>query len=44
VVRDAREHAAIYAGGALGALLRVWLGTAVAGGVPGWPGATRAVA
>jgi CrcB protein len=42
-VRDGRELVAIYAGGALGALLRVWLGTAVGGGAPGWPWATFAI-
>ena len=38
--RDGRELAAIFAGGALGALLRVWIGTTLSGGAPGWPWAT----
>ncbi len=40
---DGRELAAIFAGGAAGALLRVWLGTQVAAGAPGWPWLTFAV-
>jgi CrcB protein len=43
MMRDRRELAAIYAGGALGALLRVWLGTAFGGGAPGWPWVTFAI-
>jgi len=34
---DRRELAAIFAGGALGALARVGLGIAFASGAPGWP-------
>jgi fluoride exporter len=37
---DRRELAAIFAGGAAGGALRVWLGTAFAGGAPGWPWVT----
>jgi len=40
---DRRELAAIFAGGALGALLRVWLGTAFSGGAPDWPWVTFAI-
>ena len=40
---DRREIAAIFAGGALGALLRVWLGTAFSGGAPNWPWVTFAI-
>ncbi len=40
---DRRELAAIAAGGAAGALLRVWLGLTVGGGAPGWPWATFAI-
>jgi CrcB protein len=34
---DRRELAAIFAGGAAGALLRVWLGTELSDGGLGWP-------
>jgi len=37
---DRRELAAIFAGGAAGAALRVWLGTTFGGGAPGWPWVT----
>jgi len=40
---DRRELAAIFGGGAAGALLRVWLGTAFAGGAPDWPWLTFAI-
>src|SRR5579859_4669122 len=40
---DRRELAAIFAGGAAGALLRVWLGTAFSGGAPAWPWVTFAI-
>jgi CrcB protein len=40
---DRRELAAIFAGGAAGALLRVWLGTEFSGGAPGWPWVTFAI-
>jgi CrcB protein len=40
---DRRELAAIFAGGALGALLRVWLGTTFSGGAPHWPWITFAI-
>ncbi len=34
---DARELGAIFAGGAVGALLRVWLGIELPGSAAGWP-------
>lgn len=37
---DRRELAAIFLGGAVGAVLRVWLGTTFAGGAPDWPWVT----
>jgi len=37
---DSRELGAIFVGGAVGALLRVWLGTKFAGGAPNWPWVT----
>lgn len=37
---DRRELAAIFLGGAVGAVLRVWLGTTLSGGAPNWPWAT----
>jgi fluoride exporter len=40
---DGRELGAIFAGGAIGALLRVWLGTRFAGGAASWPWVTFAV-
>jgi CrcB protein len=40
---DRRELAAIAAGGAAGALLRVWIGRAVGGPGTSWPWATFAV-
>lgn len=40
---DRRELAAIYAGGAAGALLRVWLGRTFATGGPEWPWTTFAI-
>jgi CrcB protein len=40
---DRRELAAIFAGGALGALLRVLLGTEFSSGAPGWPWVTFAI-
>jgi CrcB protein len=40
---DRRELAAIFAGGAAGALLRLWLGTEFSGGAPGWPWVTFAI-
>jgi CrcB protein len=40
---DKRELAAIYAGGALGALLRVWVVRALPHGEHSWPWATFAV-
>src|ERR1700689_4843239 len=40
---DRRELAAIFAGGAAGALLRVWLGRHFSGGAPGWPWVTFAI-
>ena len=40
---DWRELAAIFAGGAAGALLRVWIGTEFGGAGTGWPWATFAV-
>ena len=40
---DRRELAAIFAGGAAGAALRVWLATSIGGGAPGWPWVTFAV-
>lgn len=38
--RDVRELAAIFAGGAIGAVARVLLARNVAGDAPGWPWAT----
>jgi CrcB protein len=40
---DGRELGAIFAGGAVGALLRVWLGTTFTAGAPGWPWTTFAI-
>jgi fluoride exporter len=40
---DRREIAAIFVGGAAGALLRVWLGTTFSGGAPSWPWVTFAI-
>jgi CrcB protein len=40
---DRREFAAIFVGGAAGALLRVWLGRHFGAGAPGWPWATFAI-
>jgi fluoride exporter len=40
---DRRELAAIFAGGAAGALLRVSLGRHFSAGAPGWPWATFAI-
>ena len=40
---DRRELAAIFAGGAAGALLRVWLGRHFSAGAPSWPWATFAI-
>ncbi len=40
---DGRELGAIFVGGAVGALLRVWLGTRFSGGAPGWPWVTFAI-
>jgi CrcB protein len=40
---DGRQLGAIFAGGAVGALLRVWLGTRFTGGAPGWPWLTFAI-
>jgi CrcB protein len=40
---DRRELAAIFLGGAAGALLRVWLGQTFAGTTGGWPWATFAI-
>jgi CrcB protein len=40
---DRRELAAIFLGGAAGALLRVWLGETFAGGAGGWPWVTFAI-
>jgi CrcB protein len=37
---DGRELGAIFAGGAVGALLRVWLGTTFTAAAPGWPWTT----
>jgi len=37
---DRRELAAIFAGGAAGGALRVWLGSTFSGGAPGWPWVT----
>jgi CrcB protein len=40
---DRREFAAIFAGGAAGALLRVWLGEEFAPSASAWPGVTFTV-
>ena len=40
---DRRELAAVALGGALGALLRVWLGRTFSGGAPNWPWVTFAI-
>jgi CrcB protein len=40
---DRREIAAIFLGGALGSLLRVWLGRTFSSGVSDWPWATFAI-
>jgi CrcB protein len=40
---DARELAAIFAGGAVGALLRTWLAQTFPPGTSGWPWATLAI-
>ncbi len=39
-VLDRRELAAIFAGGAIGAAARVWIGRHLTAGVPSWPWAT----
>jgi CrcB protein len=40
---DRRELAAIFLGGAVGALLRVWLGEEFTGAATGWPWVTFAI-
>ncbi len=40
---DRRELAAIFLGGAVGAVLRVWLGSTFSGGAPDWPWVTFAI-
>lgn len=40
---DGRELAAIFAGGAIGALARVWLGRHFAGSADSWPWATFSI-
>lgn len=40
---DRRELAAIFLGGTLGAVLRVWLGRAFSSGAPNWPWVTFAI-
>jgi CrcB protein len=40
---DRQELAAIFVGGAAGALLRVWLGATFSGGAPHWPWVTFAI-
>ena len=40
---DGRELAAIFAGGAIGALARVWIGRHFAGSADSWPWATFAI-
>ncbi len=40
---DRRELGAIFVGGALGALARVWLGRTFSGGAPHWPWVTFAI-
>jgi CrcB protein len=40
---DRREIAAIFLGGAIGSLLRVWLGRTLSTGVADWPWATFAI-
>ena len=40
---DRRELTAIFLGGAVGALLRVWLGEELAGAATSWPWATFAI-
>jgi len=40
---DRRELAAIFAGGAIGAVARVWIGRRLSGGAPDWPWATFTV-
>jgi fluoride exporter len=40
---DRREIAAIFLGGAIGSLLRVWLGRTFSAGVADWPWATFAI-
>lgn len=40
---DRQEFAAIVAGGAVGAVVRVWLALHIAGGAPDWPWATFAI-
>ena len=40
---DRREFAAIFGGGAVGAVLRIEVGRLATGGAPGWPWATLAV-
>lgn len=37
---DRRQLAAIFLGGAAGAVLRAWLGTRFSGGAPNWPWVT----
>jgi CrcB protein len=43
LVSDRQEFAAIVAGGAVGAVGRVWLSLHVTGGAPDWPWATFAI-
>jgi len=43
VTIDGRELAAIFAGGAIGALARVWIGRHFAGSADSWPWATFAI-
>lgn len=40
---DKQEFAAIFLGGAVGALLRVWLGVHFSGGAPNWPWVTFSI-
>jgi CrcB protein len=40
---DRRELAAIFLGGAIGAALRVWLGSTFSGGASNWPWVTFAI-
>jgi CrcB protein len=43
VTLDRQELAAIFAGGAVGAALRVWLGLHFSAAAPGWPWVTFAI-